>query len=230
MHAREDYVQKLENDLFAWAAYNADQMNGIFDIVNVDDGDTAGYAGMPSHTTGALAAAPAVDDYASVYFGNILRSNTWWQPNNKAGSNPEINLRTDMNTFFNTISDNIAPPNFIICDQDLFEYYEEEVADKIQVVRTSFNAAAADLGFETLTFKGKPMTWSGKLADTDKALFLNLDYVELVYDPGYWFDMTEWFTTPSQLERVCYLISAMQLIDSQPRRHGLLDYNTTTKS
>ena len=61
-------------------------------------------------------------------------------------------------------------------------------------------------------------------------MFLNLDYIELVYDPEYFFDMTEWYTTPNQLDRVAYILSAMQLIDTQPRRHGLLDYNANTYS
>jgi hypothetical protein len=244
MHAREDIVQKMEDDIFGWGGAIADQMQGIFDIVQVadTDTDTTNWYGLPTFNFGTpikwapqnlgqtVAASGVVTGAAATSFGNISRAdNTWWRnPAPKAGANPEINLRSDMNTFFNTISDNIAPPNFIICDQDLYEYYEEEAVDKIQVVRTSFNAAAADLGFETLTFKGKPMTWSGKLANTDKMFFLNLDYIELVYDPNYWFDMTEWFTTPSQLERVAYIISAQQLIDSQPRRHGMIDYNAYT--
>ncbi len=229
--AREDLVQDMEENLFCWADAFDDQMNGLFDLVPVVDGDTAGLAGLPK--TGAFSKGQAdanAPELASATFGNLSRATySWWRPKNQAGgTTPEVTLRDDMNTFFNTISANVTPPNFIICDQDLYEYYQEEAMDKLQVVRSAFNTTAADLGFESTTFRGKPMTWSGMLDATDKMFFLNLDYIELVYDPNYFFDMTEWFTTPSQLERVAYIVSAMQLIDSQPRRHGLLDYNSTT--
>ena len=228
--AREDLVQDLEENLFCWAAAFDDQMNGLFDIVPVVDGDTAGLAGLPKAGAFSKGQAPAnAPESNTGLFGNINRTNSWWQAKNQAGANAETTLRDTMNSFFNTISANISAPNFLICDQELYEYYEEELMDKLQVVRTGFNKTAGDMGFESTTFKGKPMTWTSILDDTDKMFFLNLDYIELVYDPNYFFDMTEWFTTPSQLERVAYIVSAMQLIDSQPRRHGLLDYNGTTK-
>ncbi len=225
--ARNDVVQGLETDLFRWGAFAVDQMNGLWNIVPpataIGTGanyggtwDPAGDATSPVYTTGT--------DH-----GNINRTNAWWQPKYKNGTDPSAaNLHSDMKTFWNTISNNMASPNFIISDQDLYEYYEDEISDKHQIVRTAFNRLAADLGFETLTFKGAPLSWTGQLSASDKMLFLNLDFIELVYDPGYWFDMTEWYTAPNQLERVAYIVSAMQLIDSQPRRHGLLDYNAST--
>ena len=162
--------------------------------------------------------------------GNIDRSAlSWFRTNYKNGTDSAAaNLLADMRTFWNDISANLASPNFLICDQTLYEYYEDEVSDKQQIVRTLFNRLAADLGFETLTFKGAPISWTGQLSSSSKMMFLNLDFIELVYDPTMWFDMTEWYTTPSQLERVAYIISAMQLIDTQPRRHGLLDYHADT--
>jgi len=233
--SREDLVQKLEEDLFCWAAAFTDQMNGLFDILPCYDqaptvAELATY-GLPTYDAGTpIAINP---QYNSGEFGGISRdTNSWWRPiyPSTAASNPATTLRDTMNTMFNKISANVSAPNFIICDQDLYEYYEEELMDKMQVVRTGFNKTAGDMGFETTTFKGKPMTWTAKLDGTDKMMFLNLDYIELVYDPNYFFDMTEWFTTPSQLERVAYIISAMQLIDSQPRRHGLLDFNSSSNA
>jgi len=226
--ARNDCVQGLEEDLFRWQAFAANQMNGFFDILPTATaiGTDANYGGTWSPAGDAT--SPTYD--TGTTNGNINRATqTWWRPNNKNGTDPSsVNLLADMRTFWNTISANVSAPNFMVCDQDLYEYYEDEVSDKQQIVRTAFNRLAADLGFETLTFKGAPLTWTGELSASDKMLFLNLDFIELVYDPNYWFDMTEWFTTPSQLERVAYIVSAMQLIDTQPRRHGLLDYNAST--
>ncbi len=228
--AREDVVQDLETDLFRWQDFAANQMNGFFDILpmlGTEIAVDANYGGTWDPVGDAV--SPLYN--AGTQQGNINRSNSWWQAKMKLGTAPSsVNLVSDMKTFWNTISNNMASPNFIICDQDLYEYYEDEVSDRQQIVRSAFTRIAADLGFEVLTFKGAPLTWTGQLAASDKMMMLNLDFIELVYDPNYWFDMTEWFTTPSQLERVAYIVSAMQLIDTQPRRHGLLDYNTSTNA
>ena len=97
--------------------------------------------------------------------------------------------------------------------------------DRVQIVRTAFNNTAADLGFRNNHVQE---TQRGRETTERTNVLPNLDFIELVYDPDYFFMMTEWMYTASQLERVAYIISAMQLIDTQPRRHGVLDYNTTT--
>lgn len=235
--ANDDLTQKMEDDLFAWNTAAVDQMNGLLDFIRFDDmAHSTNADAMPNLDITPIAnpqGAAGANDLNTGTFGNINRGTySWWR--NKAWdgatepTNPEVNLKSDMNHFYNLIGDNIAPPNFIISDQDLYEYYEEDVMEKVQIVRTSFNRTAADLGFETTTFKGKPMSWTSKLSGTSKMMFLNLDFIEVVYDPDYFFMMTEWMYTANQLERVAYIVSAMQLIDSQPRRHGCLDYSTTT--
>jgi hypothetical protein len=117
-------------------------------------------------------------------------------------------------------------------NRNLFEAYEDEVADKQQIVRTAFDQKAADLGFETFTFKGASVMWTDELdvggsgTDYYEVFMLNTDYIELVYDPNLWFDMTEWKSTSNQLERVAYIVRAWQLITSQPRRHGHLVFTS----
>ena len=226
--ARNALIQDLEGDLFKWAAYATDQMNGIWDIMppSTSIPAAAAYGGI---ATGA--ATSSSNDDATDTFGGIARSNSWWQNLTQAGTLPSsVNLLSDMRTAWNTVSANIANPNFIICDQDLYEYYEDEVSDRQQIVRTAFSEIAADLGFETKTFKGAPISWTAKMSVSDKMLMINFDFVELVYDPNSWFDMTPWMDTPNQLERVAYIINSHQLIGTQPRRQLVLDYNSTTKT
>jgi len=228
--AREALVQDLEQDLFLWADYDTDQMNGLWDICPTSTAVpyNANYGGAADAPSGL---GSSTNDDSSDSFGGIARSNSWWQNVTTAGTAPaSVNLPSDMRTFWNTVSANIAPPTFIICDQDLYEYYEDEVSDRQQIVRTQFNKVAADLGFESMTFKGAPLTWTDKMSGSDKMFFLNLDFIELVYDPNYWFDMTPWMDTPNQLEKVAYIVNTHQLIGSQPRRQGVLDYNSTTQS
>jgi hypothetical protein len=229
--ANEDLIQKLEDDLFAWAAAADSQMNGLMDIVPV--GTVSSTTGLPNLDITPTGDAPTHD---AGNFGNISRTNSWWQivrrkvsGTDTAASSPEVNLLSDMDDFYNQVGNNVQSPNFMICDRVLYQYYMEEASDRIQMVRTAFNNLAADLGFESATFRGKPISWSSKLDSTSKMFFLNLDFIEVVYDPGYFFDATEWMYTANQLERVMYIYSTMQLITDQPRRHGMLDYNSTTK-
>jgi hypothetical protein len=48
-----------------------------------------------------------------------------------------------------------------------------------------------------------------------------MDYLKYVYDPGVWFDMTEWRVGTNAMERVAYITcAAVGLTTNQPRRHG----------
>ena len=224
--ARDALVQGLEADLFKWEAFDVDQIQGIWDliptVVAIATDANYGGAGTGDATSPTRAAGT---------LGGVSRANTFWQTKNKAGTAPSsINLVSDMRTFWNEISNNQEPPNFIICDQDLYEFYHDEVGDKQQIVRSAFDQTAADLGFQTLTYMGATMSWTSKLSASDKMLFLNMNWIDIVFDPNYWFDMTEWMATPDGFERVAYIFNAMQLVFNQPRRFGLLDYNASTNA
>jgi len=235
--AKDSLEQDIETDLFRYDAYAAapKNMNGLLDIA----------VGITVNTVLKGSGAADYDTYASgTSNGNINRTNTWWRNwasedgqdstesvVNKLAADPvspySLNLLPDMRHFFNMVSANQESPNLILCDQSIFEAYEDEVADKQQIVRTSFDKKAADLGFETLTFKGATMSYSSKLAGSMNMFFLNLNHIELVYNPNVWFDMTNWKETANQFERVAY-ISCMTtgLITDQPRRHGVLEYTS----
>jgi hypothetical protein len=164
---------------------------------------------------------PAYANRATGTYGAISRANTWWQPKYKQLTAPyDVNLLTDMKNLYNTVHNNQTPPNLIITDQTLFELYEDFALDASQIVKSNGNKLA-DLGFEVLMFKGKPMIWTPNIT-ANNMLFMNMKYVELVYDPQMWFDMTEWKAIPKQLERIAHIISACNLISSQLRRHGRL--------
>jgi hypothetical protein len=79
----------------------------------------------------------------------------------------------------------------------------------------------ADLGFETLRFKGKPFFWTTNAA-VNSIMFLNTNYIEVVYRSNLWFAMSEWKAIPTQMERLAHIISSANVITTQPRRHGLL--------
>ena len=230
--ARDALSADLETDLFRWGAYTTApfQPNGIYDICA---GQTA-----ESAVGGGSASDSAASGTAN---GNISRVNDYWKNWNTQGSGSSesftakigtptnapysLNLVPDMRHFFNIVNANQEAPNFIIMDQEIYEAYEDEVGDKQQIVRTSFNQKAADLGFVTMTFKGAPMTYTSKLASSKHIFMLNLNHVEYVYNPNMWFDMTNWKENTNQLERVSYIACMTTgLITDQPRRHGIMEY------
>lgn len=206
------------------------QCNGLYDIVapvsatanNLYDAHSV--SGIDTYN----------DSTASESNGNIPRSNSWWQNTyydaDSQETNYELTLVPAMRTLWNKCTDNQESPNFILMNRNLFEAYEDEIADKQQIVRTAFDQKAADLGFETFTFKGASVAWESDLDEGSNPYYdlfmLNMNYIELVYDPNLWFEMTPWKSTPNQLEQVAYIISARQLITDQPRRHGWMTFTS----
>ena len=229
--AKDGIAQDLERDLFRWGTYTTAPfgINGIYDICPNATAESAVGEGSASDSKAA-----------GTSNGGINRTNDWWKnwtAADGAGSDNlttkvaatnasfNLNLVPDMRHFFNLVNANQEPPNFIIADQTLYEGYEDEVSDKHQIVRNGFDRIAADLGFDTITYKGATFTYTSRLASTKHLFMLNLDHVEMVYNPNMWFDMTNWKETASQLERVAYIACMTPgLLTDQPRRHGVMEY------
>ena len=232
MAAKDALAADMETDLFRWGDYTTApyHFNGLYDICPNYDAEAAVGTGSTSDS-----------QLVGTSNGNINRAtNAWWR--NWVGDNDteavddllmdtnapySLNLVPDMRHFFNLISANQEAPNFILCDQNIFEAYEDEIGDKQQIVRTGFNTKAADLGFTTMTFKGAAMSYSSKMASSLHVAMLNLNHIEFVYNPNMWFDMTEWKGNTNQLERVAYIACMTSgLITDQPRRHGVIEYSS----
>lgn len=228
--ARNALVQDIEMYLFQYGNYYATplQPNGVYDICAPQTAITTGSDGGSS------------DTYATgTANGGINRTNTWWRnwvmyddatqanANKIAGATNEpyaLNLVPDMKHFWNSINANQEAPNFIITKQDIYEAYDDEATDKMQIVRTAFNRKAADLGFESLTFKGATLTYSSYIT-SNYVLMLNLNHVKWNYHPNCWFDMTSWKEAHNQFERVAYIVCMTPgLATAQPRRHGIMTY------
>ena len=160
------------------------------------------------------------------HFGHITLDNTWWRANYKTANDPSIlNLIPDMTNLYNTCGKNKSYPTLIVTDQTLFEVYENSALDATQIVK-NVGTHLADLGYTVLQFKGKPMVWTGDI--TAYTMFmLNTDWIEIVYDPGLWFDMTAWKEIALQTERIAHIICAMNMICTQPRRQGFLGTYTS---
>jgi len=243
--ARSACVRDLEKYLTQWGnAYNAPkQPNGLYDICPCAEAEDAGVAPF-SDTEVASDLYDGGGSAGDTSNGKIDRVNTWWRNwtmedgatassatqdalFNAGPTNPPyaLNLVPDMRHLFNKVRANQEAPNFILCDQDIYEAYEDEAQDKQAIVQSAFTKKAIDLGFDAFTFKGATMSYTNRLAGTKHVHMLNLNHVEMVYNPNLWFDMGDWKDTPRQFERVAYIVCMTTgLITAQPRRHGSMEY------
>jgi len=230
--ARNALVQDMESFLMRWTAYyqstEPPQPNGLYDI-------------CPLYTAeSAVGSGSASDSQASgTSNGGIDRTNAWWRnwvmysgatetkstfiagPTNAPY---DLNLVPDMRHAYNSVTAGVEPPDFIITNQSMYESYEDEAADKSQIVMNGFTKKAVDLGFDAFTFKGATMTYSSKQEQLHMHM-LNMKKIECVYDPNVWFDMTEWMNTANQFERVAYIVCMTTgLLTAEPRRHLAMEY------
>ena len=217
--ARDGLEQKFETDL--WGAFvsaeGGDGISSLNDLVPLVTNRTSGTYGKiarPSSYTDNTLGVDIPDG-----------GNTWWGPKYYEGvwATVDVDLLTDMKKLYNGLHQNQQACNLIVMDQTMFEYYEDFAIDISQIIKDE-TTRLADLGFEVLRFKGKPVIYSADITDQN-ALFLNTDWIEFVYDPQLWFDMTDWKPQAFEFDRAAQILCAGNLFTTQPRRHGRLEYS-----
>lgn len=216
--ARDGLEQKFETDL--WGAFTSGEggdgiasLNDMVPLITNRTTSTYGKIARPSsYATSNGVASPDA-------------GNTWWGSKYVAGTwaTVDVDLLTDMKLMYNAIHQNQSAPNLIVMDQIMFEHYEDFAIDISQIIKDE-TTRLADLGFEVLRFKGKPVIYAAGITDQN-ALFLNTDWIEFVYDPQLWFDMTDWKPQAFEFDRAAQILCAGNLITTQPRRHGRLEYS-----
>lgn len=147
---------------------------------------------------------------------------TFWQ--NQAitmtGKSFAVNGVTNMRHLLNLCMNNRAmdKPDIILSDMSSYEYYEDAVLPMLRIT----NNKLADAGFINQTFKGIPMVWTPAMSE--RMYFLNTRFIEFVYDPGYFFDMTEWKSIPNQVnDRAAQVELACTFMTNRRRVLGVLD-------
>jgi len=227
--ARNALVQDTEMYLTQWGNFYPapKQIQGIWDVA------------APSTALSTTGGGSNSDTYNSgTSNGSLSRANTWWRnwvaysgatqndTNKVAGPTGSYaaDLVDDLDHMFNCVSANQESPNFIVTSQLIYEAYGAEVRDSHQIVRSAFDRKAADLGFESYTYRGATFTYSSRIT-TLHVLLLNMNYIHWNYHPNAWFEMTNWKETANQFERVAYIVNMTPgITTSQPRRHGVMLY------
>lgn len=146
---------------------------------------------------------------------------TWWQNQaiDMTGLSFAVNGIAKMRHLLNLCMNNrrMDAPDIILSDMTSYEYYEDAVLPMLRIN----NNRLADAGFENQTFKRIPMVWSPAI--TGRMYFLNTRFIEFVYDPAYFFDMTEWKSIPNQVnDRAAQVELACSFMTNRRRVLGVL--------
>jgi hypothetical protein len=221
--ARDGLEQGYETDILAaWSAtHEADKgIQGLNVMIPEKANRTTGTYGniaRPSAYTGVAG--------TDVEEPDTTGTNPWWGSKYWDGvlATVDVDLLDDMKKLYNSLHANQSPANLIVFTQALFEIYETYAIDISQIIKDE-TTRLADLGFEVLRFKGKPVIWSAGML-SNQALMLNTDWIEVVYDPQLWFDMTDWKPQAFEFDRAAQILCACNPITTQPRRHGRMIYN-----
>lgn len=220
--ARDSLVQKFETDLLrAQVTSDAgDEIRSLNDVLPPDS-----TSGAITGTYGGITRPATYSSTSGTTFVPAT-GNTFWGPKYFTGTAPsDVNLRQDMVHLFNSLDLNQGePPDILLTTQEMLETYEENAADKAYIVK-DVSTALADLGFQVLRFKGQPFTWSPNVT-AKNVMMMNSKWIEVVYDPTLWFDMTPWKDSSAvDPTRLAHIICTMTgPITTQPRRHGRLAY------
>ncbi len=158
--------------------------------------------------------------------GGINRANySWWRNNikNMTGEAPSTYIIKRFKNMFNTCGKYgkgiTRYPNLILCAQDVYELYEDEVAE---IQRINDQTGVGALGFDMLKYKGIPMTWSPACPD-GYAYFLNMNFIYFMADPIANFDLTDWKPIINQPnDVVAQAVNVGNLTASAMNRHGVI--------
>jgi hypothetical protein len=123
---------------------------------------------------------------ASNTVGDIAQgSYSWWRPTLDTDSEA-LSLAT-MRRLYNSASSGNDHPDGIFTTMAAFEAYENLIDDNARFL----DPKMADAGFQSLMFKGAPMTFD-TYCTTGAMNFLNSRYITLARMPNVWFKVSDW--------------------------------------
>jgi hypothetical protein len=194
-------------------------------VDNLETALTGGAGSATNQIDGLQFLVPDAANVASASFnaGGIDPSvYTWWQNQaiTMAGLSFAINGIANMRHLLNLCMNNrrMDAPDIILSDMLSYEYYEDAVLPMLRIGNTKL----ADAGFENQTFKRIPMVWTPAI--TSRMYFLNTRFIEFIYDPSAFFDMTDWKPIPDQVDdRAAQVKLACSFVTSRRRVLGVLD-------
>lgn len=157
-------------------------------------------------------------------YGSIARSgNTWWQ--GYVDSTTEVLTVNDMDLAWDTCSiasDANPTPKGTVTTLTLFEKYIDDARQFFNIQ----NTRNADMGFETVTYRGRPLWWDTH-CPSGSMFMLNPDYLHLVCHPDYEYKVLEAIRTDQPGELIPVEWHGALCCDG-PRYQALLSNKTVS--
>lgn len=133
----------------------------------------------------------------------------------------EVLTLAKMATAYNTASIGNDKPNAVFTTQTLFEKYESLLQPQLRYE----DAKMADAGFQSLTYKGQPVTFD-TYCQTGVVYFLNSKYIWFVKLGDNWFRTTPFKQPTNQDARFAQIICYGQFATNARRYHAKLTGKT----
>lgn len=150
---------------------------------------------------------------------------SWWR--SEVETNAEALTMDDLIHVYNGAGGQVGNPDLVLTTQTLFESYEKQAFGKLDLNRGANDSKnpIADLGFETLRFKGATMAWDEQ-CPTGNVFMPNSKFLKLRYHPDADFKATEKKQPSNQLAWVWQVYWFGNLTTNNRRRHGRLSGKT----
>lgn len=164
--------------------------------------------------------------------GNINQvTETWWRNQKSASTQSSYaGFQQELRTLNANCSKGPGgPPNLHLADQNVYLYYEAALA----AAHRNPSYQTADIPFENIGFKGKPVVWDefvpswdqGTTAQTTTSgtwIALNLEFLQIQYDPQTNFMNTPFVKPENQDARTAHILWYGAAGCSNRRKQGVL--------
>ena len=214
---KDTLVKELESKLFSDVDSGGKSMEGLQHLI-ADDG--VGTVGGVNATTYTWWKNQQINYYSGAKLGGSGTSGGFGVAHDDGPDRGIVAMRTMIDSCSKSLGN--AKPDIILTDKATYRLYNASIDDKLRIVTQK----VGDMSFQTLTFEGLPIlatdTCPQDANSRSRMYFIDCDHVTMFYDPGMFFDMTEWKPVPNQLKRAAQIVTACNMITTMRRSSGVI--------
>ena len=213
---KDTLVKELESKLFSDVDSGGKSMEGLQHLI-ADDG--VGTVGGVNATTYTWWKNQQINYYTGAKLGGSGTSGGFVVAHDDGPDRGIVAMRTMIDSCSKSLGN--AKPDIILTDKATYRLYNASIDDKLRIVTQK----VGDMSFQTLTFEGLPILNTNTCptsSNGSRMYFIDCDHVTMFYDPGMFFDMTEWKPVPNQLKRAAQIVTACNMITTMRRSSGVI--------
>ena len=232
--AQNSLIKEIEGRLYGAADTNNKQMEGLQHLI-ADDPTAVANVGKIAQGTHSWWRNQTLNYGTDTSFGgtdNSAAANVFGAAHDSGPDKGIVAMRETKDSSSKSLGN--ERPDIILTDYNIYRAYNASIDDHLRIITQK----VGDLSFQTLTFEGLPIlpsdncpqdttTSSSNLVHTgvsvgSKIYMVDTDHIYAYYDPGMYFDMTEWKPVPNQLKRAAQIVTAMNMIACSRRSSAVI--------